>query len=153
MSFTSSYFHIVFRTYRSERTLSEEHERDLYMYFFAACKNRGIRLWRINSMPDHIHMLVSLPPTVAVAEFVKNAKQVMGNYLKLHRRQFPMFNGWAEGYCSITYSDRERKTVINYIKNQKEHHKRVSLTDEMRSILTSAGAEINEDYFRRDWGY
>ena len=151
MSYTKSYYHIVFRTYRSERTIEENHERDLYMYVYATCKSNGIRLWRINSMPDHVHILVSIPPNIAVSYFVKNIKQTMGNYLKEHRKDFPMFNGWANGYCSITYCDREREAVINYIKEQKTHHKRVSLADEMQTILRDAGIEIKEEYFLKDW--
>lgn len=151
MSYSKSYYHIVFRTYRSERTLEEAHEKEMYMYIFAICKNKGTRLWRINSMPDHIHLLVSIPTSISVASFVKDIKQSAGNYLKEHRKEFPMFSGWADGYCSITYCERERDTIIKYIKNQKAHHSRTSLADEMRSLLTDAGIDINEGYFRKDW--
>lgn len=152
MAYTKSYYHIVFRTRHSERTLTEEHERGLYMYLFATCKNMGIKLWRVNSMPDHVHLLVSIPPDVCVSHFVKSIKQIMGNYLKVHRREFPMFSGWADGYCSITYCGRERDTIIEYIKNQKIHHRTINLTDEMKSLFQEAGIEINDAYFRKDWG-
>lgn len=151
MAYTKSYYHIIFRTHRSERTIEERHERELYMYAFATCKNHGVKLWRINSMPDHIHMLVSLPPVMSVASFVKGIKQTLGNYMKDNAKSFPMFNGWADGYCSITYCDKERDLVIEYIKKQKEHHKHVPFADEMRSIMQDAGIEINDGYFKKDW--
>lgn len=151
MSYTKSYYHIVFRTYRSERMLDESHEREFYMYIFATCKRQAVRLWRINSMPDHVHMLVSIPPSMSVAYFVKNIKQTAGNYLRGHRKDFPMFNGWADGYCSITYCEKELDALTNYIKKQKVHHVRISLADEMRKLLSCAGIEIKEEYFYKDW--
>lgn len=102
-------------------------------------------------MPDHIHMFVSLPSDISIASFVKNIKQAAGNYINQHRKLFPMFEGWAEGYCALTYSEAEKGAVINYIRNQKEHHKKISFTDEMKEILVSAGFDANNDYFRRNW--
>ncbi len=151
MSYSQSYYHIVFRTSHSKRTIEERHERDLYLYIYAYCKNKEVKLWRINSMPDHIHMLVSLPPDMAVATFVRETKKTAGNYIKQHRKEFPMFDGWAEGYCSITYSLAERDAVIRYIAGQKEHHHHKSLADEMQSILRDSGLEYNPQFFKRDW--
>jgi hypothetical protein len=41
MSYTTSYYHIVFRTYRSEHTIPFEHERELYAYIYGIAKNRA----------------------------------------------------------------------------------------------------------------
>lgn len=151
MSYTKSFYHIIFRTHHSEMTIEEKYERDLYMYVFVFCKNQDVKLWQINSMPNHIHMLVSLPPNISVASFVKNVKQTAGNYIKAHRRDFPMFDGWADGYCSLTYCERELDAVIRYIKNQKAHHKGVNFADEMRKILEEAGIDVEPTYFHKDW--
>jgi hypothetical protein len=59
---------------------------------------------------------------------------------------FPYFNGWAEGYCSITYSIKERDVIAEYIANQKEHHKGQSFEDEYRYLLKEAGIEADERY-------
>lgn len=151
MAYILNYYHIVFRTSRSHRTIEEAYERDLYMYIFAFCKNNRVKLWRINSMPDHIHMLVSLPPDLALATFVREVKKTASNYLKLHKKEFPMFEGWADGYCALTYSQAEKDNVIKYISGQKEHHHHKKLADEMQEIFDSCGLQYDEKYFKKDW--
>ena len=51
------------------------------------------------------------------------------------------FDGWAKSYCALSYSIREKDMVVNYIKNQKEHHKRVSFKDELLELLRESGVE------------
>jgi putative transposase len=60
--------------------------------------------------------------------------------------KFPKFKGWAEGYASITFSVKEKDSVINYIKNQREHHKKISFYDEYKSLLIAYGIKFEEKY-------
>jgi putative transposase len=60
---------------------------------------------------------------------------------------FPSFNGWADGYGSFTCSYSDLASLVDYIKNQKEHHRKKSFEDEYRSLLIESGVEINERYF------
>ena len=62
-----------------------------------------------------------------------------------------MFNGWGKGYCAISYSEAEKDKIVSYIRNQKEHHKKVSFTDELRQIMRDAHIEYQEKYFKKDW--
>ncbi len=151
MSYYQNYYHIVFRTHKSQRTISEQNERLLYMYIFGFCRNHGVNLLRINGMPDHIHLCVSIPPDMAVADFVRELKKASSHYLNNHPKEFPMFEGWAAGYACLTYSNREKDAVVNYIKGQKEHHKRITFADEMISILKAAGLSTDTPYFKADW--
>ncbi|EFX90826.1 hypothetical protein HMPREF0027_2117 [Actinobacillus ureae ATCC 25976] len=47
----------------------------------------------------------------------------------------------------MTYCERDKEKIINYIKNQKEHHKTQNFVDETKFLLTEAGIEINEKFF------
>lgn len=58
MSYTQLIYHIVLRTHRSERTLSEAHERDLYNYMYGFVRNNQGVTYRIGGMPDHVHLPV-----------------------------------------------------------------------------------------------
>jgi hypothetical protein len=60
---------------------------------------------------------------------------------------FPTFNGWAEGYGALSYSYRDKQKLIDYIKNQKEHHAKESFEDEFRILLVEAGIVIDERFF------
>jgi len=60
--------------------------------------------------------------------------------------KFPKFKGWQEGYGAFTSSVKEKNNVIAYIKNQKEHHKSESFSDEFRRLLVENGIEFDEKY-------
>ena len=143
-------YHIVWRTRCSQPALSEAHERDLYAYIFGICKHKNCRLYRLNSMPDHVHMCVEVHPSIALSEFVRVVKQESSKWLKEHRREFPLFEGWAEGYAAFTYSALERPNVIAYIKGQKEHHRHRTFREEYEHWLTEMGQNPADDLLLRD---
>ena len=82
MSYTNLVYHIVFRTYRSIPAIDEEHERELYAYAHGYITRHRAKLYRIGGMPDHVHLLVSLPPDLAVSEFVRGLKYATNSWLK-----------------------------------------------------------------------
>ena len=60
---------------------------------------------------------------------------------------FPQFRGWADGYAALTYSWKDKDSVIEYITNQRQHRKTMNFTDEYRMLLAEHGVEIDERYF------
>ncbi len=149
MSYTTTYYHIVFRTYRSEMTIPEDHEKELYAYLYGIAKNLHCQTYRIGGMPDHIHMFVSLPPTLPLASFVQRLKTDSSKWLKANRR-FPDFRGWSHEYAGFSYSLRDKDMIVGYILRQKEHHRKVSFKEEYRSFLLKNGIVPDERYFLRD---
>ena len=149
MSYTTSYYHVVFRTYRSEPTISVEHERELYAYIFGIARNLRCKTFRIGGMPDHIHLFVSLPPTLSIASFVQRVKTDSSKWLKTNPN-FPCFQGWAREYAGISKRVSEKDKTIRYIMNQKEHHKKITFAEEYRVFLLENGIAIDERYFLRD---
>ena len=101
-------------------------------------------------MPNHIHLMVDLPPSLALADFVKSLKNSTNNWLKANPN-FPLFTGWSIGYAGLSCSANDIDRVVKYIKKQKEHHYRMSFADEIRAILVNNGIKIDERYFNRDW--
>ncbi len=101
-------------------------------------------------MPDHLHLLVELHPTLSVAEFVQKLKTTTHKWIDKNKHLFPEFYAWSRGYCSLTYCERDKEKIINYIKNQKTHHKTQNFIDEAKFLLTEAGIEINEAFFEKD---
>jgi len=146
MSFRQILYHIVFRTKNSARTLSLAHSEELYRYIWGIIKNKEGTLLRINGMEDHIHILSDLPPTIALADYVRNIKASSSQWLKKNPK-FPAFDGWADGYAALTYAWRDKDMIVDYIKNQREHHKRTDFITEYRTLLEEHGIEIDDRYF------
>ena len=139
-------YHIVFRTKRSERTINPEHRTDLHQYIWGIIKNKNCVLFRINSMEEHIHILSDLHPSVALADYILDIKISSAKWMK-QSGFFPHFKGWGIKYCALTYSYHERDTLINYIKNQQEHHKKERFQDEIGRLFKEQGIDLDEKWF------
>jgi putative transposase len=146
MSYTQLLYHLVIRTKASQPTLSLEHSDDLYRYIWGIIKNKNSKLYRINGVEDHVHILLSLHPTIAVADFIRDMKAESSKMLK-RTPGFENFTAWSEGYAALTYCLKDKDMIINYIKNQREHHKTVSFKDEYVAFLEEMGLTLDE----RDW--
>ncbi len=147
MSHISFTYHFIWRTKYREDTISEEYERNLYGYIFSMCRNKDCYLYRLNSMPNHIHMCCEVKQTIAVSEFIKVIKQETSKWMKEHPKWFPEFTAWGKGYAGFTYSAQDRPKIIEYIKNQKIHHKEVSFKDEYLNLLREFGLDPKDDNF------
>ena len=101
-------------------------------------------------MPDHIHLCIEVHPSLALSDFMRILKQETSKWIKEHKHWFPLFDGWANGYAAFTYSVQERPTVVEYIKNQKEHHKHTSFREEYDAWLTGMGFNPKDDLFFKD---
>ena len=145
-SYRQILYHLIFRTKDSRRTLKVGHSRELYAYLMGILKNKNCFLYRINGMEDHLHILSDLHPTIALADFMRDLKTSSSIWLK-QSGKFAEFEGWAEGYAALTYAWKDKDMIINYIKNQQEHHKHESFEDELRRLLEEHGVKIDDKYF------
>lgn len=148
MSIVKNYVHIVFRTYASKCTLKEENKRVLLSYIFEVCKEKGVYLKRVNSYRNHVHMLINLPSTMALSDFMESLKCFSSKAFR-RSESFPEFDGWAKGYGAFSVSHWDISKVSKYIANQAEHHRVESMDEELQRIAREAGVDINE-YFYKD---
>ena len=146
MSFTQSVYHIVFSTREREKLISLEIERNIYKIIYDLINGYGGHTYRIGGMPDHIHILVDISSKLSLSNFVKKLKQE-SSFIISQNNIIPKWHGWEEGYAAFSYSSKEIPIVINYITNQKEHHKKISFRDEYRDWLIEMGVSPNEPYF------
>lgn len=144
MSKTLSLHHIVFSTNRREMTITEEYKKELYMYILGIIRNRNCYLLRMNGIANHIHMLVDLHPSVALADLVKDIKQWSSRWLKGNPK-FPKFDSWSEGYFAVSIGIDGVEACKSYIRNQEQHHLGFDLTSEIQQIAHDNGVAIHPD--------
>jgi REP element-mobilizing transposase RayT len=145
MSYRQIFYQIVFGTKHRQKVIPETHCRELYQYISGIIKNKNCKLYRINGTEDHIHIFSDLHPGVSLSDYVKDIKVASSVWMKANGN-FPKFGAWQEGYGAFTYSSREKDMIINYVKNQKEHHKTETFHDEFKRLLIETGIEFNEKY-------
>jgi len=144
-SFHQITYQIIFSTKNRERTITELHCEELYKYIWGIIKGQGCHLYRINGIEDHLHIVSDLHPSVSLADYVKDIKVASSIWIK-ESKKFPSFKGWQEGYGAFTYSSEDRVNLIEYVKNQKEHHKKEIFLDEYKRVLKEHGIQFDEKY-------
>jgi len=145
MSYKQIYYQIVFGTKERKPAITEAHCEELYKYIWGIIKNKNCHLYRINGVEDHIHIFSDLHPSIALADYIKDIKIASSIWMK-DSRLFPGFKGWQEGYGAFTYSNKEKDIIINYVKNQKIHHKKENFHNEFKRLLEEHGIDFDERY-------
>jgi len=144
-TYTQIMYQIVYSTKNREKTLIKENRDELYRYIWGLLKEKKCHLYRIGGVEDHIHILTHVHPMVALASLVKDIKLASTDYIK-SKALFPNFGGWQTGYAAFTYSYEAKGNLIEYIKNQEEHHKNKTFREELKELLEEHGVEFEEKY-------
>ena len=144
-TYTQTLYQIVYSTKDRKPVLKEEKQAMLFKYLWGILKNKKCHVYRINGVEDHIHIVTHLHPTVALSSLIKDMKIASSKWIK-EKNIFPSFSGWQDGYGAFTYSIKEKDRLIEYVKNQKEHHKTKSFKEEYIELLNEHGIEFDEKY-------
>jgi REP element-mobilizing transposase RayT len=145
MSYRRILYHLVFSTKDRAMVLKTERREELFRYIWGIVKNKNGHLYRINGVEDHVHILSDLHPSLALADFIKSIKISSNEWIR-REKIFPLFSGWQEGYSAFTHALKDKDYLIEYIKQQPEHHRRISFIEELRALLVEAGIEYDEKY-------
>lgn len=120
-TYTDITYHLVFGTKHRAPVLDKARRDDLYRFVWGILQRRNCHLFRMGGVEDHIHILTSLHPTVALADLVKEIKTASSAWIK-GERVFPRFEAWQEGYGAFTVAAEARPDLIEYINGQEAHH-------------------------------
>lgn len=138
MSKVNALYHIVFCTKKRKMTIPLEYAEDLYRFIWKEISTTGSHLIRIGGIQNHLHLLIDLHPSVALAELMRNIKGRSSVWMQSDSR-FPKFTGWAAEYFASTLSPEAKNAVINYIKEQRTHHLGMHLDKEVEEMYRYAG--------------
>lgn len=103
----------------------------------------------INGMPDHLHLLVGFHTTQSVADLMQDVKGASSKWINDMRLSKTRFE-WQSGYGVFSYSKSQVPAVINYIKNQKEHHRKETFLDEYQSFLEKFKVDYEKRYIFKE---
>ncbi len=145
-TYSNHLYHIVFSTKERLPLIKGEIKNELHAYVASLVKEKGGRVMMINSMPDHIHMLVVLPPDVSVSEVLKFVKANSSRWFK-HRFGKPF--AWQIGFGSFTVSRSGVDAVAKYIRDQEIHHRKMDYRDEFVTFLQKNQVDFDEEFLWR----
>ncbi|MCW3106389.1 MAG: transposase [Segetibacter sp.] len=144
-TYTQLYIHCVFAVKYREAMLGTNWDARLRLYITAIAQNNDHKMLAINNMADHLHLFVGLNPAQSISnmmQLIKGDSSEWINKEKLTQRKFH----WQDGYGAFSYSKSHVDTVVKYILNQQEHHKKVTFLDEYLQMLKSFDVTYDERY-------
>ena len=140
-TFSSLYTHIVFGTKRREPMILGSSE--VHSYLGGIVRGFGGSAVKVGGISDHVHLLVRLKATLAIADAVEKIKASSSKWM--NERMATRFQ-WQKGYSAFSVSPSAVDSVTKYIANQPEHHTRVTFTEEYLEFLKECGIEYDERY-------
>jgi REP-associated tyrosine transposase len=144
-TYTQILYQIVFSTKNRERTMIVDGQKRLYKIIWGILQNKKCHLYRVGGIEDHLHLVTHVHPTIALAGLIKDIKLATSSLIK-SENIFPYFGGWQDGYGAFTYSFSSKDTLIEYVKNQNEHHKKLTYKEECLALLKEHGVDFKEEY-------
>ena len=112
------YYHLVWATKNREPLISVDLEAKLYDHLRRSCVDMKVFLYALNGMPDHVHVVCSVPPTLSISATVKQLKGASARLLNGEHTWF----AWQPGYAALTFAGRDLRMVQDYVDRQKQHH-------------------------------
>src|SRR5207249_3956575 len=111
----------------------------LWAYIAGVGRNHQLTVHEIGGHDEHLHLLMSLPATILLSAAVQNLKAVSSKWIR--EGGLKDFK-WQQGYGAFSVSQSNIDSVRRYIREQEEHHKKVSFEEEFRSLLRRHGIEF-----------
>ena len=139
-SFNSCLMHCVFSVKERRPLLTADIRERLWPYLGGIARDNGMKALAIGGVADHVHLLVSLPATLAVSKAMQLLK---GNSSKWLRETFPELRrdgfAWQEGFGSFSVGISGVEDTVEYIRTQEEHHRHKSFREEVGAFLKKHG--------------
>ena len=135
MPYYRLYYHLVWATRDRLHLITSDIEARVHQLITEQVAKQGARMVIINGMADHVHLIVEVPPGIALSDFVKRVKGASSRYINA---ETPDYFGWQGSYSAFTLDARDHQAAIAYVKRQKEHHRAGTLIGEFEHLDTVA---------------
>jgi len=134
MSFISSYYHCVFSTKERRPLIEKPLQERLWPFLGGIARKHRMQIVEIGGVSDHVHILLSLPSTMSIAQAIQLIKGGSSKWIHDTFPEYWQFR-WQVKYAGFSVSVSQLDKTIRYIKNQEQHHRRVAFKEEFLTLL------------------
>jgi putative transposase len=145
MSYISSYFHCVFSTKERRRLIVPELRDRLWPFLGGIARQNKMKAIEIGGVEDHVHILLSLPSTMAVSKALQLIKGGSSKWVHETFSEHRLF-AWQEEYGAFSVSVSQLDKTIEYITGQEAHHRNMTFQEEFLALLKKHRIEYDERY-------
>ena len=148
-TYTQIYLQVVFAVHGRQCLITPQHREELHKYITGIVQNRDHKMLAIFCMPDHLHFLAGIKPAMTISDLVRDVKAHSSAFINERGWIIGKFR-WQEGFGAFSYSRSQIDSVIRYILNQEEHHRKKTFRYEYLKLLEEFDIAF-EDRFLFEW--
>ncbi|MBS1802172.1 MAG: IS200/IS605 family transposase [Acidobacteria bacterium] len=143
-TYCRSLLHCVFSTKERRRSISPEIQSRLWAYIGGIARNHGIKALSVGGSDDHIHILISIPSTITIADAMRVIKSESSRWMH-EVGKIAKFE-WQEGYGAFSIGYSQLQATLTYIADQQEHHRKQDFQAEFIAFLKKNNLEYDMQY-------
>ncbi|MDB6070694.1 MAG: Transposase-like protein [Verrucomicrobiales bacterium] len=144
-TYTCIRIHVVFSTKNRQRWITPDIEENVWRYLGGICRDQGAKAIMVGGVEDHVHLLIGLPPALALSEMMRRLKGESSKWISTEWPAMAAFS-WQDGYGAFSIGQSQVTKTINYIAGQRGHHAKVSFADEFRKFVFMHDLPVDERY-------
>ena len=148
-TYTQIHLQLIFAVKYRAAIINDTWKNELYKYISGIIQQQKHKLIIVNGVADHIHLLIGFRPHQSLADLMQDIKGNSSKWINENHFTRSKF-AWQEGYGAFSYSKSHLSNVINYIKNQENHHRKITFIDEYKAFLKTYEVEYDERYILKD---
>lgn len=138
--------HLTWHTKESAPYLTGPIESIVHRYLRGRCtETPGVYVHALGGIETHVHLAISIPPTLLISEFVGKLKGASSH--DANQRSGHKVLEWQSGYGVVSFGSKDLPWVVDYVRNQKDRHARGRVEDRLERITeleTEAKADERE---------
>jgi putative transposase len=121
MPYSRLFYHMIWGTKNREPLIQTEFKGSLHNVIVAKGKSLGAFVYAVGSIDDHIHLVASVPPRIALADFIGQVKGNSSHWAN-HELSLSYHFNWQAEYGVVSFGAKQLDMVVKYTKNQRQHH-------------------------------
>jgi len=138
MPYIRIWIHLIWSTKKREKTITKELKPVLLEHIIKNAVTKNIFIDTINCVDDHIHILISLGNDQTISKTVQLIKGESSNWINRNKLVHGYFE-WQDEYIAVSISQSIIHKVRNYIRNQEEHHRKKTFSEEYNEFIDNYG--------------
>ncbi len=144
-TYTQIHIQFVFAVKFRKALIHNSWKDELHQYTTGMVQKKTHKMLQINTMPDHLHMLIGFRPDEHMSQLIQVVKSESTKFINAHHLTHQKF-AWQDSFGAFSYSKSHVQDVIRYIQNQEQHHRKQTFLEEYVAFLKAFEIEFDERY-------
>ena len=148
-TYTQIHLHLIFAVQNRRSLIQNSWKVRLYEYITGIVQQHTHKMIIINGMPDHLHIVIGMRPTQSLSDLMQDIKGNSSKWINDNKLVAGKFQ-WQESYGAFSYVKSQLPKLIEYVKNQEDHHKKKTFLEEYKDFLNAFEVEYDERYIFKE---